>query len=144
MLNIEKPPVDRPSAVIVTTDSFAAATTFGRSASVMTLAGTAFGVAVAAAAGLEPWAIERRPAVEADASTAARTLAPRTPRRPREETRRAGVVGAGATGAARGVEVGAVAGGVIGAAGRCGIASAVILDHSVIWRRLLWACECGS
>src|SRR6478609_3099675 len=51
MLNIDIPPVAMPSAVIVTTDSLAAATTFGRSASVMILAGTAFGWVDGAACG---------------------------------------------------------------------------------------------
>src|SRR5690349_25162337 len=98
MLNIDMPPVAMPSAVIVTTDSLAAATTLGRSASVMILAGTAFAVAAAApvAAGAAAgWVASRMPTVEPDARTAARTLAPTTVRRPREESRRTGVVGTG-------------------------------------------------
>src|SRR4029079_11067157 len=97
MLNIDIPPVAMPSAVIVTTDSLAAATTFGRSASVMILAGTAFGWVAAEAGGAAAGAgvALRMPTVEADARTAARTLAPTTARRPREESRRAGVVGTG-------------------------------------------------
>jgi hypothetical protein len=106
MLNIDIPPVAMPSAVIVTTDSLAAATTFGRSASVMILAGTAFAGAAAEAAGAAAAGARvalRMPTVEAEARTAARTLAPTTARRPREESRRAGVVG---TGDEAGFEVG--------------------------------------
>src|SRR5262245_66445167 len=83
-LNIDMPPAWMPSAVIVTTDSFAAATTLGRSASVMILVETAFWPArlaeVAAGAAAGCVAI-RMPTVDPDARTAARTLAPRSEER---------------------------------------------------------------
>ena len=159
MLNIDIPPVAMPSAVIVTTDSLAAATTFGRSASVMILAGTAFGWVEAAglpiaAAGAGARVAPRRPTVPAEARTAARTLAPTTARTPREEERRAGIVGTGdtmgfgvgnaaAAGACAELEAAAGwAGGTDGAAWGAGtnVGSGEIFDHSVMWRLLAVSC----
>src|SRR3954471_10044700 len=111
MLNIDMPPGEMPSAVIVTTDSFAAATTSGRSASVIVLTWTAFcPVSVAwPGAGAWPCVAATNPNVDADARTAARPPAPTNDRRPREEPRRAGIVGAWGVAAAgpTGAEVGA-------------------------------------
>src|SRR5262245_36316064 len=89
-LNIDMPPAWMPSAVIVTTLSLAAATTLGRSASVMIFVETAFwpaGLPELAAGTAAGWVAIRMPTVEPDARTAARTLAPTTVRRPREESR---------------------------------------------------------
>jgi hypothetical protein len=106
MLNIDMPPVAMPSAVIVTTDSLAACDHV-RQVGVRDDLGR-HGVRLgrgrgggAAAAGAR--VALRMPTVEAEARTAARTLAPTTARRPREESRRAGVVG---TGDEAGFEVG--------------------------------------
>ena len=71
----------------------------GRSASVMILAGTASGVAAADVGAAAGWVADRMPTVPPDARIAARTLAPTTERRPREEARRSVVDGAGVAGA---------------------------------------------
>jgi hypothetical protein len=145
MLNIDMPPVEIPSAVIVTTELRAVATIDARSVSERTrAAGTAFGED-AALAGAADWCVaEIRPTVDAEARTAARTLAPTTDRTPREETLRAGVDGTGDAGA-EGSDVEDESGGgvaaVAGAAGAAGadgarvgarIGSGVTFDHSVM------------
>jgi hypothetical protein len=140
-LNNDMPPVETPSAVIVTTDRRAFATTSGSNSSdELTLASTAAGVAAAAAGPV--LAVGGRvaassPTVDAEARTAARTLTPTTERRPREEARRSGVVDADDTGPAMDLvgATGALAamGVLVATAGAdAWIGSAVIFDHSVM------------